>query len=587
MNNSAQYLQAGPFHYFPGYLKQRRQPCMMVTMQPTAKLKEATQTPKVLAFFKWWMTELYADSNTTATPDELQHWPALAQHIAEATRALLTYLGFPLLDASSIEPPPRGAQAPWTKVPLPIPHCEPSLVVDAWQLTVASLNHALQTGKHDTHRLQQQLEKLKEASRFSVSPLLLNAAYQLDLPVTPLHGMLTQFGQGVKASWLEHTSTEHTPSLAVRTARDKQAAAIRLRQAGLPTAPHHEVTNQQDALQAAQALGYPVVVKPLNLDGGVGVAANLQNPQEVTAAYAIAHKHSPRVLLEKHVIGHDFRLTVLDNAMVWAVQRVPAGVTGDGTQTIEQLIAEENQTDQRRPGIQQTLQPLTVNSEATQLLQSQGHKLTAVPAKGQFITLRRTANVANGGRPVVVTAQVHPDNVTLATRAAQALRLDLAGVDLIIPDISRSWREPNNRGVICEVNAQPDLGSTTAGHLYPLLLQKRVQGNGRIPVVVIAGDASSTVFDDVCRELRTEGAEHIGWCRPSQAGINEETLSTARSLFANAMMLLTTPTVDALVLNITDDEPLKRGLPCDRIDRVILSEHHQNLHPLVRDMLKV
>ncbi len=584
-NQPSTYLQAGPFYYFPGYLKGRRQPCMMVTMQPTALFKAASQTNKVQEFFDWWLAQLYAEPARPHGGSNTPSWPALAEQIADATRAVLSYLNLPLLDASTIEVAQPGANPPWTKVSLPIPHCEPSLVVDAWQLMVQSMNAALHTGKHDPKPLQKQLEKLKLEARHGASPLLLKAAYELDLPVVPLHGMLTQFGHGHNAAWLEHTSTEATPSLAVRTARDKQAAAIRLRQAGLPTAPHHEVPDASSALQASQALGFPVVVKPLDLDGGIGVAANLQSPHEVNAAYAIAHKQSPRVLIEKHVEGDDYRLTVLDNEMVWAVQRVPAGVTGDGVHSIEQLIAKENETPQRRPGLQQTLKPLEVNSEAKQLLQSRGQQLSTIPAAGQFVALRRTANVSNGGRPQVVTERVHPDNAKLVVRATQALRLDLAGVDLIIPDITRSWREPDNRGVICEINAQPDLGATTAGHLYPLLLQKRVSGNGRIPVIAIAGDASTTVLDEVFKELRQQGATSIGWCLPAHAGIGDETLSHAKSLFGNAMMLLTNASVDALVLNVTDDELLKRGLPCDRIDKLILGANHQRLSPLLLDML--
>ena len=40
--------------------------------------------------------------------------------------------------------------------------------------------------------------------------------------------------------------------------------------------------------------------------------------------------------------------------------------------------------------------------------------------------------------------------------AAQAVRLDLAGVDIILPDPKRSWFETG--ALVCEINAQPALG---------------------------------------------------------------------------------------------------------------------------------
>ncbi|MDN7126957.1 hypothetical protein J6J08_06150 [Pseudidiomarina sp. 1APR75-33.1] len=580
------WLEAGPFRYLPGYINGRRQPCIVVSIRPGPRLQTssdvAAQQKLLQQFTKWWDSALYAATPTPPPSD----WPSLAQVLASGTEQLLRYLGLPLLDSTQVSPAPPQQ---WTSITLPLPHCEPGLVLDAWQLLVQVLSQTLQTKKLPEPLLRKQLDKLTEEKQHSISPLMLKAAYDLDLPVTPLKGIMTQFGHGRQSAWLEHTFTENSANLSVRIARNKSDTAIRLRQMCLPVAPHHEVANVNEALQAAQALGYPVVVKPVALDGGVGVAANLANQQEVRAAYAIAQKQSPRVLIEKHVAGRDYRLTVLDGEMIWAVERIPAGVVGDGQHSIEQLIAKENLTDQRRPGLQQTLKPLAINSEARQLLQSSNLQPQSVPAKGQFVALRRTANVANGGRPKVVTEQVHPDNAALAIRATQALRLDLTGVDLIIPDISRSWREPGNHGVVCEINAQPDLGSTTAAHLYPMVLKKRVKGSGRIPIIALLGAPSDELTTQVVAALQAQGLQSIGWSGHNRAGINDVTLSTNGKTFAHSMMLLTDQSVDALVLNVYDDELLKRGLPTDKIDWLVLAGSKltspQLLQPLTSMML--
>ena len=111
-------------------------------------------------------------------------------------------------------------------------------------------------------------------------------------------------------------------------------------------------------------------------------------------------------------------------------------------------------------------------------LNYQGLDLQSVVEKGRVLQLRGAANVSLGGTTWDVTCSAHPDNLALASHAARALRLDLAGVDLLLPDISRSWKETG--GTICEVNAQPQFSATSA-HLQ--VLQRLMVRQGRIPVV--------------------------------------------------------------------------------------------------------
>jgi len=69
--------------------------------------------------------------------------------------------------------------------------------------------------------------------------------------------------------------------------------------------------------------------------------------------------------------------------------------------------------------------------------------------------MRGTANISTGGTAVDVTDIIHPDNARVAVRAARAFGLDVAGVDFLSTDISRSYKE--NGGAICEINASPGL----------------------------------------------------------------------------------------------------------------------------------
>src|SRR5690606_20081228 len=92
---------------------------------------------------------------------------------------------------------------------------------------------------------------------------------------------------------------------------------------------------------------------------------------------------------------------------------------------------------------------------ASELLERQGLTADSVAAAGRVVALRTTANLSSGGTAIDRTDDIHPDNAAVARRAALAIGLDVAGIDLMAPDISRSIRETG--GGVVEVNAAPGL----------------------------------------------------------------------------------------------------------------------------------
>jgi hypothetical protein len=130
------------------------------------------------------------------------------------------------------------------------------------------------------------------------------------------------------------------------------------------------------------------------------------------------------------------------------------------------------------------------------------------------------------------------------------LRLDLAGVDLLVPDIARSWRETG--GGICEVNAQPQL----SGHLPRSLLPKLVSRRGRIPVVVLIGlpdgwNARQGVVNDMHRHGVT-----LAWPDAPE----------------DCRACLIRPDVQALVWPIKDMPGRHMAAPVDAVDLLVLFE---------------
>ncbi|WP_172955044.1 cyanophycin synthetase [Sterolibacterium denitrificans] len=399
-----------------------------------------------------------------------------------------------------------------------------------------------------------------------------DAAHALDIPWQHLGGGILQFGQGRQARRMDSSFTDATGNIASRIARHKALTGNLLRRGGLPGSAPLSVTDADAAVATAERIGYPVVIKPADLDGGVGVAAGLGSADEVRQAFEAARKHTQEILLEKHFHGRDYRLSVLNGRLLWAIERVPGGVRGDGVHTVQELVDETNRDPRRSPTAATPLYPLELDDEAKTLLAAAGLDIDSVPASGRQVTLRRTANVSRGGYPVAVNDQVHADNRALAERATRLLGLDLAGIDLLIPDIATSWRESG--ALICEVNGQPQFNVVTAGHLYAEILGHLLHGDGRIPSIAVLGrSAAGSLADDIAQHLAAAGLQAglAGVANGPNARIGAEPLACPQNLHAQGNALLLQPDTDALILQIADPVALEQGLPCDRIDHVLIA----------------
>jgi cyanophycin synthetase len=330
----------------------------------------------------------------------------------------------------------------------------------------------------------------------------------------------------------------------------------------------------------ADALGYPVVVKPADLDGGRGVFACLRDEQAVRKAYAAARGLSQCILVEQYVPGQDYRLQVYRGNVFWTVLRRPAYVTGDGTTTVEALIHRTNLERKEPPPdpmIEQGVKPIMIDDELHDWLHYQGLTLTSVPAVGRQVRLHGAANVSAGGTREAILHKVHPDNLALAIHAARVLRLDLAGIDLLIPDIARSWKEGG--AAICEVNSQPQLSA----HLHRSLLPRMVPKQGRIPVIVLLGcfpDLGS-LRHQVVAATRASGLR-LGWVGMDAVAIGDEAwplafdggaggpgADTIDHAVAVARALLADPQIDALIWQVKTWPDTERGLPFDKVDGLI------------------
>ncbi|MEJ0040531.1 MAG: acetate--CoA ligase family protein [Gammaproteobacteria bacterium] len=420
--------------------------------------------------------------------------------------------------------------------------------------------------------LQRLLERMsRHAPRGTNNRCFLSAAHELGIPSLRLPGGIFQYGWSRHSCWLDSTFTEATSRIATRLARSKSLTNAMLRRAGVPVPAHRLVHTLEEAVEAAKALGFPVVVKPEDQDGGAGVSAGLVSEDELRMAFERARRHAEDILVEKHVEGRDYRVYVHRGRTLWAMERTPASVTGDGHRSVKTLVDEINLDPRRADVSWAPMAPILLDEEALELLTAGGMNTQSVPEAGRSVRLRRAANVSTGGTPVGVFDRIHPDNARLCERAADVLRLDLAGVDLLMPDIERSWHEVG--AAICEVNAQPQLSGATAPHTYGQLLSEMVPAQGRVPVIVIltTGPDAALVQEVVGRLARRDSC--AGSTSSTGLRIGEQSIRVGRgSVFQDVRTLLLDTSVDALVIGTDGREFLSSGLPVDRIDALVIAE---------------
>ncbi|MEU5695588.1 ATP-grasp domain-containing protein [Actinosynnema sp. NPDC020468] len=111
---------------------------------------------------------------------------------------------------------------------------------------------------------------------------------------------------------------------AVAACRDKVRQRAVLAAAGVPAPRWHVARTASDAVRAARALGFPVVVKPPRESGSLGVRLCRDRPEVVAGFTAACHRGSTldtEVLVEEYVDGDEYSVEVFDGKAVGVTRK--------------------------------------------------------------------------------------------------------------------------------------------------------------------------------------------------------------------------------------------------------------------------
>ncbi len=452
----------------------------------------------------------------------------------------------------------------------------------AGKLAVRLVNHLVEAEPGFDFRAElEELILLSERAAFGPSTqAILDEAALRDIPWIRLNDQsLIQLGHGIHQKRIRATMTSETGSLGVDIAGDKKLTNRLLASTGVPV-PRAELVRDEDAaVAAATRIGLPVAVKPLDGNHGRGVMLNLDDEEAVRAGFRAARSQSRggAVVVESYLVGNDYRCLVINGVLRAVAQRIPAHVEGDGKHSLTELVEITNADPRRGIGHEKVLTRIKLDDEAIGYAREQGLELSDVPPRGTRVYLKRTGNMSTGGISIDRTEEAHPDNVELAELAAQVVGLDIAGIDLICPDIGVPVRETG--GGIVEVNAAPGFRMHThptegesqyvAKPVIDMLFPPGA--DARIPIVAVTGSNGKTTTARMIAHIMKGMGRKVGLTSTDGIYVDGRIVRKAdASGPKSATMVLQNPTVDFAVFEVARGGILREGLGYQRNDVAVV-----------------
>jgi cyanophycin synthetase len=215
------------------------------------------------------------------------------------------------------------------------------------------------------------------------------------------------------------------------------------------------VNKTRDIIKYASSIGYPVVIKPNNEGGGKDVYPGINNKSElfITIEYFKSNLYK-EVLIEKHYFGDEYRVYVVNKKVVDVYKRTCATITGDGNQSIKQLINLKNEIRHKNPHL--STRPIIIDQEVIRHIHNRNYDLNSILPDGKSLILRSKANLSAGGDLEDVTETIDLELTDAAVKAISSIPYMVnGGVDVI-------YNNKTKEAIVLEINSMGQLG----GHLF-------------------------------------------------------------------------------------------------------------------------
>jgi len=404
--------------------------------------------------------------------------------------------------------------------------------------------------------------------------ILMRAAKLKNLPVLPFVGYAKywQYGWGIKSRVFMESASNADGKIANDLSRNKVLSKSVFQVLGAPYPIHKLINSAEDLNKAVSSIGYPCVIKPLDIGGGKGVTAGITSDSQLEVAFNAARKMTTGpIMVESFLNGNDHRLMVVDGKFIAAIRREPSAVIGNGRSSIRELIQKLNELRSINLVKSNYLRPIKLDNILLEFLRVNGKNLETIVPDGEKVILRSNANLSTGGFCTDVTNKVHLEIQSLVEQLSTSIGFGAAGFDYITTDISLP--PVLSGGAFIEMNTTPGLDATiaagwTAEEIGSIVLGDRV---GRIPIQLYVVDTLKNTLND--RKITSKGSATVFGTELDVSGCRYQTCGT--HAWAAVLVALRNTSVKSLDIYCTPSEIISNGLPVDQIDKTTVSNNIQ------------
>lgn len=203
-------------------------------------------------------------------------------------------------------------------------------------------------------------------------------------------------------------------------------------------------------IKFAKKVEFPVILKPNNLSQGRYIYKANNISELNTFAQKIFSK-CQNFQLQKFYNYNDYRIVVLNKEVISAYQRIPLNITGNGKDTVKELI-ELKQNEFISLG-RDTIIDLHKDTIRSKLEEQKINHDSIIPTN-KTVFLENISNLSAGGDCVDIFDEMHDDYKDIAICIANDLNLALCGIDIMCSNI---FTKISSDYIVLEVNSSPGL----------------------------------------------------------------------------------------------------------------------------------
>ncbi|WP_040210581.1 cyanophycin synthetase [Clostridium polynesiense] len=453
-------------------------------------------------------------------------------------------------------------------------YCYKKTAVSIANLAVDLINSLISSNPVNFQdRLEHIKTVLKEEAVGPSTEAICCAAEKRGIPVLSLgENGFYQLGYGKNGRVIEAAISPFTSCIGADISCDKLFTKRLLQEQCLPVSRGNKVNNTIELIQSAEDIGYPVVLKPQYGSKGNGVIVNIKDQETLVEKYSFLKESCKDIIIEKHCVGNDYRVCMIDYKVSAVSQRIPPFIIGNGRNTVKELIDIVNLDKLRGEDHEKPLTKIKIDDALIACINKLDYNLNTVVSEGEKVFLRDNANLSTGGIAVDCTEEICDENIEFCVRAAKTIGLDICGIDICCEDISIPLSE--QEGVIIEVNAAPGIRM----HHYPSFGEKRdVAGKivdmlyknayESIPLISVTGTNGKTTTTRMIYHTLSQMGYTVGMTTTGGIYIGKQCIDKGDTTgLESARAVLMNRDVEAAVLETARGGIIRNGLAYGKAD---------------------